>query len=106
MADYQTFKKLYYSAHHDSGLATSNIVSSSPRCYKIYWFIMLKDLFVSDMLNNFVSSKLWDVLFWGRGSDLKGQKGAGGQKCPFLGDVLNGCFLKTFLFAGPCTDAV
>ena len=55
MADYQTFKKLYYSAHHDSGLATSNIVSSSPRCYKIYWFIMLKDLYVSDMLSNFVS---------------------------------------------------
>jgi len=59
MADYQTFEKLYYSAHQDSGLATSNIIisSSSPQCYKIYWFITLKDLhvFASDMLNNFVS---------------------------------------------------
>ena len=50
MADYQTFYKLYYSAHQDSELATSDITttsSSSPRCYKIYWFITLKDLFVS-----------------------------------------------------------
>ena len=39
-----------------SGLATSDIISSSsPSCYKIYWFVALKDLFVSDMFNNFVS---------------------------------------------------
>src|SRR6218665_3022059 len=35
----------------DSGLPTSDIIiissSSSPRCYKIYWFITIKDLFVS-----------------------------------------------------------
>jgi len=32
--------------------------------------------------------------FWGRGVWLKGTErdmGEGGQKCPFLGDVLNGC---------------
>ena len=33
----------------DSGLATSDIIisSRSPRCYKIYWTIKLKDLSIS-----------------------------------------------------------
>jgi len=50
------------------------------------------------MLNNFVSSKLGDVLF-GEGCltkrDRKGHGEMGGKKCPFLGDVLNGCSLST-----------
>ena len=75
MADYQTFEKLYYSAHQDSGLATSNIIisSSSPQCYKIYWFITLKDLhvFASDMLNNLFLKNYGNGMsfFGGRGSD-------------------------------------
>jgi len=57
MANYQTFEKLYCSAHQDSGIATSDIIisrCSSPRCYKIYWSITLKDLFVSHQITSFL----------------------------------------------------
>src|SRR6218665_2543925 len=58
---------------------TSDIIisSSSPQCYKIYWLITLKDLFVSGMLNNWLKGIKMDM--------------GEGVKCHFLGDVLNGC---------------
>jgi len=69
MADYQTFQKLYCSAHQDSELASRDISVSSPRCYKIYWSITLKDIFVSCQISLFL--KNYGMSLFGRGSLTK-----------------------------------
>jgi len=49
MTDIKYFRS-FTILHTKTGLASSDIIIIiiiSPRCYKIYWFITLKDLFVS-----------------------------------------------------------
>ena len=70
MADYQTFYKLYCSAHPSPGLATSDISisSNSPRCYKICWSITLKDLSVTRQITSFL--KIYEMSIFGEGSKM------------------------------------
>src|SRR6218665_3664196 len=95
MADYKTSQKLSGSAHQDSGLATSDISisSSSPRCYKIYWSITLKDLSVSLQITSFL--KNYGISIFGGGDLTNRDIGPGINHVHFTGDILNGCSLNT-----------
>jgi len=91
MADYKTSQKLSGSAHQDSGLATSDISisSSSPQCFKIYWSITLKDLFVSRQITSFL--KNYGMSLFGGGGLTERDMGRGVRNVHFIRDVLNGC---------------
>src|SRR6218665_1269129 len=93
MADYQIeallfcTPRLWNYSHCDIIIISS---SSSPRCYKIYWFITLKDLFVSRSITSFFLN--YGMSFLGEeGLAERDRKGHGGVKnVHFLGDILNG----------------
>src|SRR6218665_124632 len=73
MADYQIeallfcTPRLWNYSHCDIIIISS---SSSPRCYKIYWFITLKDLFVSLKISSFLKNYGMSFFGW-KGPSIK-----------------------------------